>query len=343
MKFTRVETMVAGTIIILVGLGLFLNNLGILFFSVFHLWPLLFLFLGYRFWLKGRKITGGILLAIGVINIFQVWFGVANFLGVIISLFVIYYGFRLLSKHSMEFKRKDRDFMNRSPEEHGYDFVQAEPKYESEDVDKLFEEWEKKKQNASSEYHHNHHYHVGLFHKIKEKLAYKHPETGRPFKSYTNRDNQRNSSTHYESQSDKHTNDYYGSSTDYSHTHYSCQSHSSLFGSYRLTSGRFELKNMRIWQGVGDVVIDLSRAMIPDGGGTLIIEGWVGDITVYTPIDLPVQVKAEVSLGDLSVLGHHQDGVTRKVMLSSHDYTESTQKVRIIVSLKVGAVNVKYI
>ncbi|MDR5000066.1 cell wall-active antibiotics response protein LiaF [Brevibacillus parabrevis] len=120
-------------------------------------------------------------------------------------------------------------------------------------------------------------------------------------------------------------------------------SRSSLIGDYHLTSGRFELSTLHVWHGIGDVVIDLSRAVLMQDEAALIVEGWVGDVTVYVPVDLPVSVNAELSLGDLEVLSYRQGGINRSVMIRSEQYEEAAQKVNLHISLLVGDIKVKYI
>ncbi len=121
------------------------------------------------------------------------------------------------------------------------------------------------------------------------------------------------------------------------------ESRSALIGDFHLTSGRFELRHLHIWHGIGDVVIDLSRALIPEEETSLVINGWVGDVTVYVPVDLPVAVAAEVTIGDMDVFGHRQGGMNRRIVMTADRYAESARKVKIIVSLIVGDIDVKYV
>lgn len=120
-------------------------------------------------------------------------------------------------------------------------------------------------------------------------------------------------------------------------------SRSALIGDFHLTSGRFELSQMSIWHGIGNVVIDLSRAVIQGEEAMIAINGWIGDITVYVPVDLPVSVTAEVKVGDLGVLGHHQGGLNRSVSLQSDAYNTATPKVQLNICLILGDIDVKYI
>jgi lia operon protein LiaF len=120
-------------------------------------------------------------------------------------------------------------------------------------------------------------------------------------------------------------------------------SRSALIGDFHLTSGRFELTDMFIWHGIGNVVIDLSRAVLQEEEAVIVIRGWIGDITLYVPVDLPVAVAAEVSIGDLGVFGHHQGGLNRCVSMRSDTYDKASKKVTLNISLLLGDIDVKYI
>lgn len=120
-------------------------------------------------------------------------------------------------------------------------------------------------------------------------------------------------------------------------------SRSSLIGDFHLTSGRFELSQLHVWHGIGDVVIDLSRAMLMKEEALLVVEGWVGDVTIYVPVDLPVLVSAELTVGDLEVFSHRQGGVNRSLMIRSDHYDQAVHKVNLHISLLVGDIKVKYI
>ncbi|MGG1664291.1 cell wall-active antibiotics response protein LiaF [Brevibacillus sp. NRS-1366] len=120
-------------------------------------------------------------------------------------------------------------------------------------------------------------------------------------------------------------------------------SRSSLIGDFHLTSGRFELSQLHVWHGIGDVVIDLSRAMLMKEEALLVVEGWIGDVTIYVPVDLPVLVSAELTIGDLEIFSHRQGGVNRSLMIRSDHYDQAVHKVNLHISLLVGDIKVKYI
>ncbi len=273
MKHSRLNKIVLGILIIFGGFGLLLDNLGLIHFNPFKLFPLLIVYFGMRLYSKNRRIIGGLLAGWGVLLFLGTWFNIDfdDAFGVVASLGVVYVGFRLI-------RSKKHDFEPRASEEPS-----------------------------------------------------KSPESMTPPESIKHPTQTMNQIPHMRIQ------------TPVNQKNAAKESRSSLIGDFHLTSGRFELRNLHIWHGVGDVVIDLSRALIQEEEAFLVINGWVGGITIYVPVDLPVSVAAEVTIGDMEVFGHRQGGLNRHVVMSAENYEETPRKVKIIVSLIVGDIDVKYI
>ncbi|MGO4887326.1 cell wall-active antibiotics response protein LiaF [Anaerobacillus sp. MEB173] len=118
---------------------------------------------------------------------------------------------------------------------------------------------------------------------------------------------------------------------------------SSLIGDLNLMGNRYELNDMNIWHGIGDVKIDLSKAIISQGETVLVVNGWIGDIDIYIPYDLDVSVNATVTIGDLEVLNYKQGGLNRNITLSTKEYKQSSRRVKIILSLFIGDIDVRYV
>lgn len=117
----------------------------------------------------------------------------------------------------------------------------------------------------------------------------------------------------------------------------------SLIGEYHLLNQRFELEDLTISHGIGDVKIDLTKAIISEGETVIVINGWIGDIDIYVPYDLDVAVHANVTIGDLEVLGDRQSGISRSLMTKTETYTTSSKKVKLVLSLLIGDIDVRYL
>jgi lia operon protein LiaF len=282
-KVSRLNKMIAGVVIILIGFGLLLDNLGIISFDIFDFWPFVFFYFGHRLWSKKRRIFGGVLIGIGLI-------GVLDMLnidpGVIIALGLVYFGYRLINSRKPAVKETEPESAGDLPVY--VDRPAAEPAAD---------------RNVTRKQTPPFHVHVDS---PLQRMRIESPVNPGQILSAK-------------------------------------ESRSALIGDFHLTSGRFELHHLHIWHGIGDVVIDLSRALIEEDETFLVIDGWVGDITVYAPVDLPISVTAEVTLGDMEIFGHRQGGLNRHVAMKSQDYETATRKVKLIISLIVGDIDVKYI
>lgn len=117
----------------------------------------------------------------------------------------------------------------------------------------------------------------------------------------------------------------------------------SLIGDLHLTKYRFELDDMNMANGIGDVKIDLSKAIIPEGESTIVLSGLIGDVDIYVPYDLEASVAGSVTFGELEVLGNKQSGFNRQLNLETKGYRQAERKVKISVSVFIGDIDVRYI
>lgn len=312
MNVSRLQKMIIGLIVIFIGVKLLLGSLGFLSFGVWDLWPLLFLYLGWRHWEKKRRFVGGVLLGLGLMFALEEWFSISidDVFGILVAAGLVYVGFRLIRSRQSE------------PYEH-----MAEPDVSPRAGDKSgwkdrVRRWPGVRWNGDWR---------------------RYGDAGRKWKAYGPKGNPCHDCGKQEQKQRYGKWQYFESPFEPGQVFSARDKRSSLIGDFHLTSGRFELRDLHIWHGVGDVKIDLSRALIPEEETFLIVNGWIGDVTIYVPIDLSVAVAAEVTLGDLEVFGHRQGGLNRQVVMKAQDYDKATRKVKIIVSLIVGDVDVRYI
>lgn len=114
-----------------------------------------------------------------------------------------------------------------------------------------------------------------------------------------------------------------------------------LLGDFHLMNHHFELEDLIIRNGIGDVKIDLTKAIIPEGETVLVVSAWIGDIDIYVPYDLDLAVSATVTIGDLDILSDKQGGFQRHVSLKSKNYGASKRRVKLILSLLIGDIDVR--
>lgn len=131
--------------------------------------------------------------------------------------------------------------------------------------------------------------------------------------------------------------------TSYSYRILTPQKKHTLIGSSLLTGSRWELRDLDIWHGIGEVKIDLSRANIPDSKSTIIINGWIGDVDIFVPYDLDVSIIARVGVGEIKIFGNKESGVNQSTAVETNGYRKEIKRVELVVNLFVGDIDVNYL
>ncbi|UFJ41258.1 cell wall-active antibiotics response protein LiaF [Brevibacillus humidisoli] len=316
MKSTRLQKMIVGIVVIFIGVKLLLGSIGLIPFSVWDLWPLLIIYFGWRFWLRQRRILGGILLGWGGLLALEEWFyiSVDDAIGLLVAVGLVYLGFRLIRSR----RDAESEYCEQEPEAAAAVNEAETPRGRA--YQKQRGTWWKGEHRTFQE---------------AERVWKSYREKGKAYWQTGKRHDSDQTANRHRMR--------FESPFEPGHVFSPHESRSSLIGDFHLTSGRFELRDLHIWHGVGDVKIDLSRALILEEETFLLVNGWVGDVTIYVPVDLAVSVAAEVTIGDIDVFGHRQGGINRQVVMKSQDYDDTSRKVKIIVSLIVGDIDVRYI
>ncbi|MFD1674471.1 cell wall-active antibiotics response protein LiaF [Alicyclobacillus fodiniaquatilis] len=113
-----------------------------------------------------------------------------------------------------------------------------------------------------------------------------------------------------------------------------------VIGDLSLGKSTWVLHDMNLWNGIGDVRINLATAHIEDGSYQIEISGWIGDVRVLVPEDLPVSVEAGVSLGDVVVFGDRNSGTGRFIQVQDANFATASRRCRIFIDLRIGDVEV---
>ena len=308
---SRVSTYVLGVILIFVGTGILFNNLNIFHFDFgSFIVPMILAFIGIKLLDRGKRTAGGILLGIAVL-LFLGAFGIhiGNVIGLAFSLAVIYFGYRMMRSKKKEFKIPST--------------------FERQDGQK---EWAQEERGMSGERT------TEPFQPEREMADQSERES-----DYQDRDRFDKRSEESFRSEQKQRIEWEQADDDSSYNNQAPKVKHSLIGNLYLTAPRWELTDMNIWHGFGDVKIDLSRALVHDTETVLIINGWIGDIDIYVPYDLEVAFTAHVNIGDIDIFGNKEGGINRNVSIETPHYRDSSKRVRIIVNLLIGDVDVIYV
>lgn len=103
------------------------------------------------------------------------------------------------------------------------------------------------------------------------------------------------------------------------------------------------LRNMSMWNIVGEMNLDLSLAMPEQEETTIVLQGILGDIDIMVPRDYGIHVSASATFGKLNVFHQQETGVLNKSEWQSPDYAQCETKIKIIIYYVVGDVDIKLI
>ena len=87
---------------------------------------------------------------------------------------------------------------------------------------------------------------------------------------------------------------------------------------------------------IGDILLDLRRASLPEGETELTLLCWLGTIQVRAPHDLGLDVTAQTFVGTVDVLGVREEGLIRDIEVRTDGYEQAPRRLRLRLSTVVG-------
>jgi|GEM_PF-5354932 len=100
------------------------------------------------------------------------------------------------------------------------------------------------------------------------------------------------------------------------------------------------LKDMSLWNGLGDIRLNLATAQMEPGTYHLSLGGWIGDVRLLVPQHVALHVSANVSLGDVTVFDERDSGMSSAVEYRDDDFDTADIKIHLDVNLKIGDVQI---
>ncbi|WP_053070381.1 cell wall-active antibiotics response protein LiaF [Alkalihalobacillus pseudalcaliphilus] len=332
-----------GLIIIIIGAIMLLN----IFFAFTGslLAPLLFIVIGYYFYQKGHRFLSSLFFILSGILIFDEFFDL-NFLALLFAGLFIYYGWQLLNgapKHKQnKSKRKRSKTRQENPYQTTYTSERDKEKSSKDDVeatwyDELDEDLaalEDEIESLTDE--------LDFYEEQIEESPWGDEDTERDKRRNVRRKRMAHEENHFNHkdetfrQNDTSDRNHFQSSYDPIIKRH-------ILGDIRYKRREFELKDMTIWNGIGDVKVDLSRAIIPEGEHIIIIQVIVGQIDIYIPEDLQVAIQAYSLIGDVAIFHEKHSGFNKQIHVADPSYKQSPRRVKLILNTLIGEVRVRSI
>jgi len=115
-----------------------------------------------------------------------------------------------------------------------------------------------------------------------------------------------------------------------------------LVGEYRNFDEGYPLEDINLQTGFGDISIDLSDQVIPAGETVILIRGMIGNIDLNVPSDVGISLQMSLLCGKIKLLKDSKTAFNVTKKYQSADYKDASRKVKIVVSLLVGDIEVSH-
>ena len=115
-----------------------------------------------------------------------------------------------------------------------------------------------------------------------------------------------------------------------------------LIAEYRDFKHSYALEDINIQTGFGDISIDLSDTIIPQGESVILIRGVIGSIYLNIPSDIGISVQASLLCGKINLLKTNKTVFNMTHKYQSVGYKDSYRKIKVVVSLLVGDIEVTH-
>ena len=115
-----------------------------------------------------------------------------------------------------------------------------------------------------------------------------------------------------------------------------------LVGEYRNFQQSYAIEDINLQTGFGDISIDLSDTIIPHGETVILIRGLIGNIYLNVPSDIGMSVQMSLLCGKMNLLKDSKTAFNLTQKYQSVDYKNDSRKIKIVVSLLIGDIEVKH-
>lgn len=111
-------------------------------------------------------------------------------------------------------------------------------------------------------------------------------------------------------------------------------------GDVSFKQANWSVEPMELYNTIGDYFIDFSQAYIPEKETPIIVQGWIGDVKMIIPEDVPVFVQSYIKVGDIRIFDKETDAINRGLTYQTPGYEEAVRKLKISIELKIGSVRI---
>lgn len=93
---------------------------------------------------------------------------------------------------------------------------------------------------------------------------------------------------------------------------------------------------------IGDTTLELIEAELPVGETHYTLKGFIGDITLRTPAEVGVKVRANSFVGEIDMFGDESTGIMAPVEAQTENYGNAVKKVVVDMNYFIGELKVRH-
>jgi len=116
--------------------------------------------------------------------------------------------------------------------------------------------------------------------------------------------------------------------------------YSKLLGDMYIDLNGRTLESVEMSSGIGDVEIKLHGALLSSGLNRMVISGFIGDIRVFMPTDLPFFASCSNFIGDIELTDRRTSGFGNNIDFQTEDYSSAEKKLYIAAHNFIGDIKV---
>jgi lia operon protein LiaF len=117
-----------------------------------------------------------------------------------------------------------------------------------------------------------------------------------------------------------------------------------LLGSQRTEDSVYEWDDINIQSVWGDIVVDLSNTVLPQGDAIIFIRQVFGNIKVLIPYETEVSVNHSKLAGNVTVFGNQRGfSFNENLSIKTEEFDQSAHRVKIVTTVVIGDLEVQRI
>ncbi|MCK4656694.1 MAG: cell wall-active antibiotics response protein, partial [candidate division Zixibacteria bacterium] len=116
--------------------------------------------------------------------------------------------------------------------------------------------------------------------------------------------------------------------------------YSKLLGDMLINLNGRSLVSVEMSSGIGDVEVRLHGAQLGPGLNRMVISGFIGDIRVFVPMDMPFFASCSNFIGDLELTDRRTSGFGNNIDFQTDDYSSAERKLYIAAHNFIGDIKV---